>query len=134
MNIRKKLPVLLCLAAILLTVGCAAAKPYENMEEFIRSDGMQERISALAEAGGGTYRAEICGEGNRMICRYTFLKEVDEQKIRGEISKELEKAAPHYQSAAQAASLMVREPDPIVSVAYYTKDGEKICSAEFHAK
>ena len=125
---------LICAATLLMT-GCTIMKPYENMEEFIRSDDMQARIKEVnAASDPDVYRTEITGKGNQMICRFIYLKEIDREKALKEISDSMAKTEDSYRNMAKAASFVVNEKDPSVVVGYYTKDGEELYREEFHGE
>ncbi len=117
------------------TPESAANADYVSIEEFIKSDMMQEQIKtmndSIAEEGCSL---EVTAEGDQLIYAFTFgdLEGIDVESLAATLNETLDQTASIYETLASQLKAMA--DDPSVKVIYAAGDGTEICSRVFTAQ
>lgn len=108
---------------------------FVSIEDFIKSDMMQEQIKtmndSIAEEGCSL---EVTAEGDQMIYAFTFgdLEGIDVESLAATLNETLDQTASIYETLASQLKAMA--DDPSVKVIYAAADGTEICSRVFTAQ
>lgn len=117
------------------TPESAADADFVSIEDFIKSDMMQEQIKtmndSIAEEGCSL---EVTAEGDQLIYAFTFgdLEGIDVESLAATLNETLDQTASIYETLASQLKAMA--DDPSVKVIYAAGDGTEICSRVFTAQ
>ncbi len=109
------------------------ATKYSSIEEYVKSEEMQQIEKQLNQENDGNLTIKLKADDNKLVYEYTMVNDIGEnmEAVKSSLEQQLKDGEETSKIVANSLKNYVEVEEPSIVIRYYTNDGTLITQQEY---